>query len=196
MADKTFFGDNADQAAPVKDKGNYLQPVRLHCKAEGCYCFPAVTDNPDTGEGLCAFHRAAMNEQSWGRITRMINSPQCVALRKALINLNGFLLGKDVFDTHLEGKHIAAVQKAALALGMKRDVVARRTLKAWNGEEFPEGGRAFFCRVQAALEAFVVSECDGQRAASSASVMRAAAEALQALRAISAKGAAIMGGPA
>lgn len=178
------------------DRGSYMKPVRLHCKAEGCYCFPAVTDNPDTGEGLCAYHRAALKDDSWPRITRMINSPQCVALRKELINLNKFLLSKDVFDTSLESKYIAAVQKAALSFGMDRNALARRTLKTWLGAEFPEGGRAFYCRVQSMLEAHVVAQCDGQRAASSAAVMKSAAEALKALRAFSAKGCELMGGPA
>lgn len=177
------------------DRGSYMKPVRLHCKAEGCYCFPAVTDNPDTGEGLCAFHRAAHDEKSWGRITRMINSDPVVSLRKTLLNLNKFLLSVEVFDTQLETKHIICVQRAAIAAGLDRDAVSRRTLTSWSGEEFPEGGRSFYCRVQAALESHVVAACDGQRAASSAAVMRAAAEALRSLQAISAKAAAVMGGP-
>lgn len=178
------------------DRGSYMQPVRPHCKAEGCYCFPAVLDNPDTGEGLCAFHRAAHDEKSWGRITRMINSDPVLALRKALLNLNKFLLSDKVFDAGLETKHIICVQRLAIAAGLDRDAVSRRTLTSWSGEEFPEGGRAYYCRVHAALEAHVVAECDGQHAASSAAVMRAAAEAIRSLQAISAKAAAVMGGPA
>ena len=178
------------------DRGSYMKPVRLHCKAEGCYCFPAVLDNPDTGEGLCAFHRAAQSAKSWDRITRMINSDPVVALRKALLNLNKFLLSVDALDTHRETKHIICVQRAAIAAGIDREKLARRTLKSWRGDEFKEGGRSYYCRVHAALEAHVVAECDGQRAASSAAVMRAAAEALRSLQAISAKAAAVMGGPA
>lgn len=123
MARDNAFSDR-EREQTAQPKGRY---VRQRCYAAGCLYHAVLLTNPDTGDGLCEFHSAASDPNTWPRLSDILHQIAFREMQHELFVLDGI--------KHMSyekcSSQIARVQKAGLKCGMTRDELRLQERQVW-----------------------------------------------------------------
>ena len=84
MAASDKFTDKEHEQS-VQPHGRY---VRQRCFAEGCYCYAVFMTDPANGRGLCGYHYAAEDANTWPKISNLLRRQKAIDMVHALHELD------------------------------------------------------------------------------------------------------------
>lgn len=148
---KAFQDREREQTAVPK--GRY---VRQRCFAAGCIYHAVLLTNPDTGDGLCEFHSAADDPNTWPKLSELLRRREFLVMQHELFVLDG-IKHRDLAECLSQ---ISRVQKAGLACGMKREELRLHENQVWKfGQKCieTEVPACFHYRVTMAFTRYVVN---------------------------------------
>lgn len=148
---RNAFADKEHEQS-VHPKGRY---VRQRCFASGCYCLAVFMTDPVNGQGLCEYHSAAEDANTWPKITHLLRREKAIAMVRALHALD---MSKHLGLKECEGL-IVKVQNCAKEVGMDMEVIQLQQREGWrNGKRCIETElpAAYYYRVSMAFENFIV----------------------------------------
>lgn len=140
------------QEQTIQPQGRYM---RQRCFAEGCYCYAVFMTDPVNGRGLCGYHYAAEDANTWPKISNLLRRAKAIDMVRALHALD---MSKHLGFKQCEGL-IAKVQDCGLAVGMSRNDLQLQQREGWrNGQKCVETEMpaAFYYRVSMAFESYIV----------------------------------------
>lgn len=148
---RNAFSDKEHEQS-VQPQGRY---VRQRCFAEGCYCYAVFMTDPVNGRGLCGYHFAAEDANTWPKISNLLRRAKAVDMVHALHELD---MIKHFGFKECEGA-IVKVQECGKAVGMALEDLQLQELECWrNGMRCieTEVPAAFYYRVSMAFESYIV----------------------------------------
>lgn len=151
MAASDKFTDKEHEQS-VQPHGRY---VRQRCFAEGCYCYAVFMTDPVNGRGLCGYHYAAEDANTWPKISNLLRREKAIDMVHALHKLD---MIKHFGFKECEGA-IVKVQECGKAVGMALEDLQLQELECWrNGMRCieTEVPAAFYYRVSMAFESYIV----------------------------------------
>lgn len=148
---RNAFSDKQPEQS-AQPQGRY---VRQRCFADGCYCYAVFMTDPVNGRGLCGYHYAAEDANTWPRISYLLRRPKAIDMVRALHALDQ---AKHLGFLDCQGL-IARVQECGKELGMAWDDLQMQQRECWrNGQKCieTEMPAAFYYRISMEFESLIV----------------------------------------
>ena len=148
---RNAFSDKQPEQS-VQPQGRY---VRQRCFADGCYCYAVFMTDPVNGRGLCGYHYAAEDANTWPKISNLLRRQKAIDMVHALHELD---MIKHLCFKECEGA-IVKVQECGKAVGMDLDDLQMQQRECWrNGQKCieTEMPAAFYYRISMEFEGFIV----------------------------------------